>query len=112
MEQKFPVELFRADLGTLSCPNKPAMDKALTLGFEVPYAHQEFPKTMYGPNGKSKVVASLEEESALGEGWSSTPVKGQHFNIQVDEPLKAVGGPVLVQPVEPVATESVPEDAA
>lgn len=37
------------------------------------YVHQEFPKFMYHPTERARIVADPGEQEALGEGWTETP---------------------------------------
>jgi hypothetical protein len=38
-----------------------------------PYRYSEFPRMVYGPRGKEKMVNSEEELRALGNLWSKSP---------------------------------------
>lgn len=38
-----------------------------------PYVHQAFPKHKYHASGKAVIVASPDEEKALGDGWADRP---------------------------------------
>lgn len=68
------------------------------------YRFIEFPKWKYHAFEIPVVVQSAQEEEALGEGWSDTPIQATADDLPQDEPDEQV----IVQAAAPAAVKAAP----
>lgn len=61
------------------------MDKETEERVNRPIAYQEFPKMLHHPDGRTQVVNSDREASALGAEWLPTPGDALKVKAERDE---------------------------
>lgn len=54
------------------------------------YTFQEFPKVMYGPNGRTITVTNISEQRSLGAEWFADPLKAREAEQAVKEAPKVI----------------------
>jgi hypothetical protein len=82
----FPVLLYHKTQGTVSANSDEEVADALRKGFSRQYVHQEFPKAIYYPDGRMKIVRSRAEQDALPEKGSEQPFKKPLWDTRQPEP--------------------------
>lgn len=60
------------------------MDKETEERVNRPVPYAEFPKMKHHPDGRTQIVNSESEESALGEGWCPNPTEALKIRAERD----------------------------
>jgi len=74
IRKAFPKMLYHRTEGTMTVKNKEEEAAMNSRGWRQQYLHQEYPRTMYHPWLKAKVVSSKIEEDHLQPPWQREPI--------------------------------------
>lgn len=74
VRKAYPKMLFHRTEPAITVKTKEEEATASSRGYRAQYLHQEFPRMMYHPWLKPKVVQNKAEQAALAEPWQTEPI--------------------------------------